>query len=1097
MTSHPPQRPRVVTSSAYLAVPADSGRSLSASPASSPETSPLIPSAPPQWTIPNLPTISRANSHARSISQSLASPIPTPPYLMSQGSASSITRPRRLLMPTVRPSTRHIQPHFTSLKTPVSAKASPARLGRSRAGSLATGVTNTPDLSLLAPPTPVDWIGGGCRFEVVEDQLELEGYQIYAVEKWVAERRRPVTVLTVYTGNPKHRIIVTVLSPSSTLLPAEQMAEWDKAIYQLRRDGAKPRETDKGTVMITSLANFRSDYTIVHIPRGNFLDIREQLYANIDVLRMGCSGRSALTLEEPSDTTKDRFISAYHFPEKTLTRGQQLFNPTVLELVKIIQASLAICGMFDLAPDERNGLLCDVTCEGIQRWIAEIGEPCMEVEPTERVADPSVVAALLSMVLATRNKLHALGYAVPKDPFIDPHGFIKSLAAFQSSSKPHNHDHKHSLSLSHNSYSLTHPSSSTLPSGANTPSGSFATIPTLTSSLTYLNRALIRAIQVSFDKFKQSESYKVHKVLINKLDDLATDLRTNPEAHSRSGGWGGLWSNVYNNPTTDLDALVRVVFLSGNSKESASSLRYLWTGRPEELMRKRKEKELSNDNEERGIEAKAEKEAKDREKSHEKEREREKASEDEGELIGGKPWSGRVQRKIESWAALGRSKKLSTDLGSKGKPLLGLLESPTRGNAAGQSTVPRVIVSRDPVDEEDLEVLSSGQVSPVSDSQVRHPISLGAIQLAAHSTSEISSDYDRRVSEFNHKRHPMKPQYQTRVISWSDPVTARDIIDEPGDKKRGPSPLSKNTMDGMEVSSMLAYAEDSTEDLRRAKFLRGRRSFDDADKLKGTRILPVEHMRTDVDLCGQLLVMYRREQHLANVLMCIQALTQTLSNSNAALRSDYEEHQHGLAEVDARAAILLQIEALRTKADAMTQETNALAYESAQFRVDDLYQTASQPRIKVLELREKVFGTGRRLRQGVHGAHGQFNRVQWTIDGEERLVDMWGRTESEAEEELELPGAHVLVQEDDEPEVVEHPSLRPTWVLSIFNYLGGKWGSLGKDHKPNGNTKSPTSGPSSPQVAGEGATSQKSDQALSSSVELVDARSAFSRHYTD
>lgn len=51
--------------------------------------------------------------------------------------------------------------------------------------------------------------------------------------------------------------------------------------------------------MVTSLANFRSDYTIVHIPGGDFLQIREQLYTNINVLRMGCSGRSALTLEDP------------------------------------------------------------------------------------------------------------------------------------------------------------------------------------------------------------------------------------------------------------------------------------------------------------------------------------------------------------------------------------------------------------------------------------------------------------------------------------------------------------------------------------------------------------------------------------------------------------------------------------------------------------------------------------------------------------------------------------------------------------------------------------------------------------------------------
>ena len=52
----------------------------------------------------------------------------------------------------------------------------------------------------------------------------------------------------------------------------------------------------------------------------------------------------------------------------------------MLELVKVIQASLAICGMFDISSEERNGLLCDVTCEGIHKWIVEIGEPCMDVE---------------------------------------------------------------------------------------------------------------------------------------------------------------------------------------------------------------------------------------------------------------------------------------------------------------------------------------------------------------------------------------------------------------------------------------------------------------------------------------------------------------------------------------------------------------------------------------------------------------------------------------------------------------------------------------------------------------------------------------------
>lgn len=68
----------------------------------------------------------------------------------------------------------------------------------------------------------------------------------------------------------------------------------------------------------------------------------------------------------------------YNLPDKL--RSTELFGATTLELVKLVQAGLSIFGKFDLSPEERNGLLCDVTVNGIQRWIAEIGEPCLGVE---------------------------------------------------------------------------------------------------------------------------------------------------------------------------------------------------------------------------------------------------------------------------------------------------------------------------------------------------------------------------------------------------------------------------------------------------------------------------------------------------------------------------------------------------------------------------------------------------------------------------------------------------------------------------------------------------------------------------------------------
>lgn len=76
----------------------------------------------------------------------------------------------------------------------------------------------------------------------------------------VVERRRPVIVVTVFTGDPQHKvacslyhscdvltgtvtqILVTALSPCSSLTPSEAQTEWDQAMRHLRSEGARPRD---------------------------------------------------------------------------------------------------------------------------------------------------------------------------------------------------------------------------------------------------------------------------------------------------------------------------------------------------------------------------------------------------------------------------------------------------------------------------------------------------------------------------------------------------------------------------------------------------------------------------------------------------------------------------------------------------------------------------------------------------------------------------------------------------------------------------------------------------------------------------------------
>jgi hypothetical protein len=334
-----------------------------------------------------------------------------------------------------------------------------------------------------------DYIGLPLNFQIVSNNILIPGYQLYAVEKRIVERNRPVSLLVVYTGDSTHTITLTALVPAPHLSQSDSLAQWDQAILHLRADGAKPKQTPHGVLMVTSLAHFRSDFTIVHIPDGNFLAVKDQLYTNINLLRMGCSGRSALALDDPSDTTKDRFISMYSLPETTQAQplpnssehlplpplihshshshqlptksnSQQValsrpirshnrstsslpqkkeqfcgktkerfnFIATVLELVKLIQAGLVIFGMYDSNATPNlilDGLLCDVTVDGIRKWIAKVGGPCVGLEvfvfvyslslililsqPTERIADPMFVSALFSLILSTRNKLSHLG----------------------------------------------------------------------------------------------------------------------------------------------------------------------------------------------------------------------------------------------------------------------------------------------------------------------------------------------------------------------------------------------------------------------------------------------------------------------------------------------------------------------------------------------------------------------------------------------------------------------------------------------------------------------------------------------------------------
>lgn len=223
-----------------------------------------------------------------------------------------------------------------------------------------------------------------------------------------------------------------------------------------------------------------------------------------------------------------------------------------------------------------------------------------------------------------------------------------------------------------------------------------------------------------------------------------------------------------------------------------------------------------------------------------------------------------------------------------------------------------------------------------------------------------------------------------------------------------------------------------------------RRSYHDSGSLQNMVILTPEQMRIDVELCGQMLIMIRRQDHLRDVISCLQVLESSLSTTSSLLREDYEAHHEFIASLDP-ASVLSDINGEYKKAEEFSQQTKTLVYESEQFNIPDLWQPVNHSRQQVFEFRDKVSGTGgRRLPHGVRGAHGQFNRLQWSLDGKPRLVDVYGRTQKEVEEEARAdPRAQfsLPVTEEDEEDVVEHSSIKPMWLLRLFTRWGARWGA--------------------------------------------------------
>ncbi|KAI0020135.1 hypothetical protein F4780DRAFT_743849 [Xylariomycetidae sp. FL0641] len=259
---------------------------------------------------------------------------------------------------------------------------------------------------------------------VVERRDELQGYELYLVEQWACSRKSPTLVIVTYTGDQNHSVAVGVLAvPADEKAWSPRLRIYFKAIQQYH---ARPKDTPLGEVMVTNLSNFPSALTVISVPEGDIKKHRRIFIVNEDLKRLGCSGRSGMTLSDPSSAAKAKFYQLYKTDERIP------FSESVIELIKLCQIALALFGNLD--PVYIDGLLCDVTEAAVGDWWTEYGVEYYNIEPTDGILGPTTVCALLGLLMGARNRLSYLGEPVMKDVF-DMDATERGIAHFQKYQK--------------------------------------------------------------------------------------------------------------------------------------------------------------------------------------------------------------------------------------------------------------------------------------------------------------------------------------------------------------------------------------------------------------------------------------------------------------------------------------------------------------------------------------------------------------------------------------------------------------------------------------------------------------------------------------
>lgn len=284
--------------------------------------------------------------------------------------------------------------------------------------------------------------------DIVDQSTYLSGFQLNVVEQWLAQRHPYYQSMIIYTGDPNHRLEVSVYSINQTC--DDEYSSIQPLIDQYEFDGLKPFDCELGVIYIAIISNLPPVLNLIPVPEGILKRHMNVIVSNFNLKRMDCMPRTAMIQTTITVSILDKLTHIYH-----LSHISQ-----VNKLINLVQVALFLFGLFN--SHWMDGLLCDKTLEALRTFhktYEKIGERKRILPSGLNASSPSdtisrhkhtpsifwdeddlpsmnqVFSYLLSLLYACRNKLvHIMNNSMTSsklDPLLHPKEFMADIAIFQ------------------------------------------------------------------------------------------------------------------------------------------------------------------------------------------------------------------------------------------------------------------------------------------------------------------------------------------------------------------------------------------------------------------------------------------------------------------------------------------------------------------------------------------------------------------------------------------------------------------------------------------------------------------------------------------